>query len=258
MQHPRLIDTHCHLDDEAFADDLDDVLTRSTEAGVTGWLLIGYAPAKWDAVVALTEAYPGMKHALGVHPGNAKEWEPGLEAQLCEAAERSGAVAIGECGLDFYRDNAPLAIQQAALEAQLRVARELALPAIFHLRDAEPEMLAILGAQADLPTMVFHSFDGSSALTDFILDRQAFIGVGGLATRQKSDALREQLRRIPLDRMVLETDSPYLVPARQKDRRNVPAHIRTIAAWLADFLDVSLDRVADVTTANAATLFGGF
>jgi TatD DNase family protein len=251
-----MIDTHCHLDDEAFASDLDAVLDASKEAGVCAWILIGYAPDLWEHVAAMAGRIPGMWHTLGVHPSRAQEWSAPVEARLRILLKETKAVAVGEFGLDFYRDNASFEVQREAVVGQLAVARDLGLPAIFHLRDAEFEMLEILESQPALPRMVFHSFDGSERLTDFILSHDAYVGVGGLATRQRSGELRQQLRRIPFSRIILETDSPYLVPARQKDRRNVPAQVRTIAQFLADFANISFGDVVRVTTMNAQDLFG--
>lgn len=251
-----MIDTHCHLDDTAFSADLDDVLAASRDAGVCAWLLIGYAPDRWQDAASMAKNIPGMRHSLGVHPSHAQEWSPEVEASLRSLLRATDAVAVGEFGLDFYRDNAPFEVQREAMVGQLRIARELDLPAIFHMRDAEDAMLDVLESESDLPRMIFHSFDGGDRLVDFILAHEAWVGVGGLATRQKSEALREQLKRFSLDRMILETDSPYLVPARQKDRRNVPAHVRTVAAFLAEMLGVPMETVASQTTANAESLFG--
>jgi TatD DNase family protein len=251
-----MIDTHCHLDDTAFAHDLDSVLESSRSADVRAWILIGYAPERWDTAARMAKDIPGMAHSLGVHPSHAREWDDDIGDRLRLQLKASGAVAVGELGLDFYRNNAPLDIQREAVVGQLRIARELNLPAIFHMRDAEDEMLDILEAEPELPRMVFHSFDGSGKLTDFILERGAYIGVGGLATRQKSGALREQLKRFSLASILLETDSPYLVPARQKDRRNVPVHVRTVAMFLSDFYQCPVEDVANQTSQNAESLFG--
>lgn len=251
-----LIDTHCHLDDDSFDHDLEDVLEQSRRDGVRAWINVGFAPERWDASVRLARCHPGMAHMLGVHPSHAQDWNDDIHDRLRALVIESGARAIGEIGLDFYRDNAPLAIQRRAFIEQLALASELDLPAVIHLRDAEAELLDLLLAERELPRLLFHSFDGTERLTRFILEHDARIGVGGLATRQKSAVLREQLRRIPLDAMVLETDSPYLVPARQKARRNTPSHVRTIAAFLAGHLGRPVDEIAHVATANAETIFG--
>lgn len=251
-----MIDTHCHLDDQQFAGDLDDVLSRSRDANVHRWVLIGYNPHHWDSAIALAEKHEGMSHTLGVHPACAEQWNDAVERRLRELVASSHAVGIGEAGLDFYRDNAPFDMQAAAFRGQLEVAADLNLPIVIHMRDAEKEMLKILQNAPKLPTLIFHSFDGTAHLMDFITQSDSYVGIGGLSTRQKSDTLRELLTTVSLDRILLETDSPYLVPARQKDRRNQPANIATIATMMADHLGVHPNAFAAQTTMNAEHVFG--
>jgi TatD DNase family protein len=251
-----MIDTHCHLDDDSFDDDRESVLDESRAAGVTAWINVGFAPERWAASVQLSQRYAGMSHMLGVHPSHAQEWNDRVRDDLGVLLVDTGARAIGEIGLDFYRDNAPLDVQRRAFVGQLALARELGLPAVIHLRDAESALLDILIQERDLPRLLFHSFDGSARLTRFVLEHDAKVGVGGLATRQKSASLRAQLREIPLRSMVLETDAPYLIPARQKARRNTPSHVRTVAAFLAGHLQRPFAEIARETTTNAEALFG--
>ncbi len=251
-----LVDTHCHLDDSSFETDLETVLEESRQAGVRAWINVGFAPERWGASVALAERYSGMAHMLGVHPSHAQEWSGSVREELRSLLVETKARAVGEIGLDFYRDYAPLEVQRRALVDQLALARELGLPAVIHMRAAEEQLVGILAEEPELPRLLFHSFDGSAKLTRFILERDAWIGVGGLATRQRSAALREQLRHIPLERMVLETDAPYLVPARQRVRRNTPAQVRTIAAFLADHLGRPFAEIASQTSATAEMIFG--
>lgn len=252
----RLVDTHCHLDDPSFQDDIEEVLTASRVAAVEAWIIVGFAPDRWDPAIRMARQVEGLAHMLGVHPGHAQEWNSATAERLARLLAETGARAVGEIGLDFYRDNAPFEVQRQAFVDQLQIARDLDLPVVFHMRDAEREMLDILDQESNLPRMVFHSFDGSERLTRFLLSHDAVAGVGGLATRQKSQPLRDQLRHIPLGNMVLETDSPYLVPARQKTRRNTPAQVRTVATFLADHLGYSVQEVARQTTATAESVFG--
>jgi len=252
---PFLIDTHTHLDDPDFADDLDAVIAQSRDAGVSAWINVGYEPSRWSSTIDLATRIPGMRHMLGMHPSSADQWSATTERELRRLLIETGAVAIGEIGLDFLRDHAPRDAQFDAFQAQLDLAEELDLPAVIHMRDAEAALLDVLTSRSTLPPLLLHSYDGGRDLTDHVITNGVRIGVGGLATRQKSEALREQIARVPLEQIVLETDSPYLVPARQKIRRNTPVHVRTIAQFLADLRETDLDTIARTTTQNALTFF---
>jgi TatD DNase family protein len=250
-----LIDTHCHLDDHVFVEDLDQVLAESRAAGVRAWIQVGFEPARWPSSIDLVQHIPGMALMLGVHPSSADQWSPAVADELHRLIVQHGAVAIGEIGIDrFWPENPPLDVQIAAFTAQLDLARELGLPAVIHMRSAEQELLDVLQQREPQP-LLFHSFDAGAALTDVILAWDAYVGVGGLATKAKSEALREQLARIPLDRIVLETDSPYLIPARMRGRRNTPASVRRIAAFLGTLRAIPEATIAATTTQNALHCF---
>lgn len=251
----RFVDTHCHLDDDSFDDDLIDVLDRSRRAGVTRWINVGFNPDRWPTTIGLSRNHPGLAFMLGIHPGDVAEWNDSVGQRLETLARAAGAVAIGEIGLDFYRGETNVNEQVTAFNAQLDLAVELALPAVIHMRAAEPELLAVLAARFQSPRLVFHSFDGSGALTDWIIDHDGLAGVGGLATRSASQRIWSQLERLTLDRIVLETDSPYLVPNGFKHRRNTPESIPTVASFLADLFGTTIDEVARQTTSNATRFF---
>ena len=252
---PRFVDTHCHLDDQAFAADLDDVLARSRQAGVTHWINVGFNPDRWAGSIVLAERYAGMDFMLGVHPGDASCWTGSVPSDLERTIAVSRPVAIGEIGLDFFRGETNVHQQVQAFNDQLDLAMVANLPVVIHMRDAERQVLETLSARRELPRLLFHSFDGSTSLTDWVIASGAFVGVGGLATRSKSTALREQLARLPIDRLVLETDSPYLVPNGFKHRRNTPESIPRIATMLGTLLDRPLADIAAHTTANAGRFF---
>ncbi len=251
----RLVDTHCHLDDESFNGELDDVLDRAAAVGVTRWINVGFNPGRWPASIELATHYPGMSHMLGLHPGNADLWSPSVRDDLRTAIDSSRPVAVGEIGLDFYRGETNKSIQIEAFTEQLEIAREFGLPVAIHMRDSEQLMLEVLRSASALPTILFHSFDGTEELTRWIIASGSYIGVGGLATRKKSADLRSHIARIPLDRIVLETDSPYLVPNGFKHRRNTPESIPVIAKSLADLFQRDVADIAQITTANAERLF---
>lgn len=250
-----LIDTHCHLDDNVFADDLDAVLAESRAEGVKAWIQVGFEPERWESSIALANRVPGMALMLGVHPSSAGQWSPAVANDLHALIVQHHAVAVGEIGIDlFWPENPPLHVQVDAFAVQLDLARELDLPAVIHMRNAEQEIIEVLRQREPQP-LLFHSFDAGPDLTDLVLAWDAYVGVGGLATKAKSEAVREQLARIPLDRIVLETDSPYLIPARMRGRRNTPASIRRIAAFLGTLRATSETTIAAITTQNALNCF---
>jgi TatD DNase family protein len=249
------IDTHCHLDDESFASDISDVVDRSRSLGVTRWINVGFNPDRWTSCVDLASRFQGMSYLLGVHPGDADIWDEGVHAALRDAIQTYAPVAIGEIGLDFYRGETNHETQIQAFNAQLDLALEHSIPAAIHMRDAESLLLDVVSNRQRNPVLLFHSYDGSEALTDWIIGNGCYVGVGGLATRKKAVVLQRQLRHIPLSQIVLETDSPYLVPNGFKHRRNTPESIPVVANALAKLLDQDLSVIAQSTTANAEQLF---
>lgn len=252
----RLIDTHTHLDDEAFDSDRDRVLATSTAAGVSAWVNVAYSPERWVTTVKLTQATPGMAHMLGLHPQDAESWSPDISRRLEELLIATEARAIGEIGLDYALHAGDHERQRAVFADQLRLAERLSLPVVIHMRDAERDLIDGLRAIDPTHPVLLHCFDGTRELLTLALERGYLIGVGGLMTRGKSDGLRQLIKEAPMEQLVLETDSPYLVPAKQKDRRNEPANIAMIAGFLARLTNRTPDAVARATTTNAERFFG--
>jgi TatD DNase family protein len=251
-----LIDTHAHLDDPAFADDLEAVLAASLDAGVRAWVNVGYAPERWETTIALAETVPGMAHMLGMHPQNAAGWNEENAARLEALLVETNARAIGEIGLDYAPHAGAHGPQRTAFADQLRLAERLRLPVVIHMRDAEADLMDQLRTLDPAHPVLLHCFDGSHALLKFALHRGYLLGVGGLATRTKSERLRSLLRDAPLGALVLETDSPYLVPAKLKERRNQPANVALIARFVSELRGQPVGEIARVTTANAERFFG--
>lgn len=253
---PVYVDTHAHLDDAAFDADRDRVLANAAAVGVTRVVNIGYRPERWQSTIALGEHNPGVSFTLGLHPHHADEFTADVGDLLRQLLEASSACALGEIGLDLARDSPPLERQKEAFTAQLELARELRLPIVIHQRNAERELLECLARFTHDQSVVLHSFEGSPDLARFGLDRGYLFGIGGLMTRAGSADLRSIVATLPVERILLETDSPYLVPAGIKDRRNVPANIPRIAARLAELLDLPPLTIAAQTTAAAEACFG--
>lgn len=249
-----LIDTHAHLDDGQFPD-VDAVVDHAVAQGVNRIVNIGYGPTRWDSTIALARRRPEIDFALGFHPLDADHFSDASFDRLIELVDRERPVAIGEAGIDLFRDGPPLSDQRTAFAAQIEMALARKLPLIIHQRAAETEVNEMLRAADRDLRVVLHSFDGSQDSIDLVLDRGWTIGVGGLMTRAGSAPLRELIRAVPLSSIVLETDSPYLVPAGVKDRRNTPANIPRIARALADARREAVEDVARITTGNAMALF---
>jgi TatD DNase family protein len=254
-QPARWIDTHCHLDDAAFDGIRDETVADAGSAGVSRIINIGYCPERWKTSLALASAHPAIVYSLGIHPGHADEFSPANFDCLADLCREHRPVAIGEIGMDFYWDGPSAQLQETALREQLRLAHSLGLPAIIHQRAAEAEILAIFESEPNLPQLVLHSFDGSPRYARFAIAVNAMVGVGGLATKQASASLRTLLETVPVNQIVLETDSPYLIPSGARGRRNVPANIPVIGRRLSALWRLDEDAFAEITTANVKRVF---
>ncbi|MER3457785.1 MAG: hydrolase TatD [Chloroflexota bacterium] len=249
-----LVDTHCHLDHPRFDADIGAVIARAHEAGVLRMVTIGTGLPSSRAAVALAERYAGVYAAVGVHPHEAKDWDAATLAELEQLARHPKVVAIGEIGLDFYRDWSPRQAQARAFEAQLALAQQLGLPVIIHDREAHEAVLATLRAYAPVRG-VLHSFSGDAQVAEAALALGLYLGISGSVTFPKADALRQVVALAPLERLLIETDAPYLTPQAHRGRRNEPAYVRYVAEEAAAVKGFPLEVVAAQTTANAEALF---
>ncbi len=251
-----LVDTHAHLYFEHFEADLPEVIERAAEAGVERILNIGVDVASSRRCVELAETYPGLYAAVGVHPNDAATFSEATLAELRELTRHPKVVALGEIGLDFYRDRCPVAQQQKAFRAQIALAKELRLPIVIHNREAGRQIVDVLRSEgvAGL-TGVFHCFSEDVALAEEVLSLGFYISFTGNLTFRKSE-LPRVAERVPLPRLLLETDSPFLSPEPKRGRRNEPAHVVYIARKLAEIKRTTFEEVVRETTRNAERLFG--
>ena len=253
-----LVDTHCHLDFRTLAPDIDGVVARAVAAGVTRMIIPALDPASVRATLALAERFPEIRAAVGIHPNSAEGWQDEWIDELRAAAAHEKVVAIGEIGLDYYWHKTPPDVQQRAFTLQLELAGELGLPVIVHNREASDDTLRLLAASpvaGQARAGVLHSFDGEWALAERVLDLCLYIGFTGPLTYKKADALRDVAARVPLDRILIETDSPYQTPEPYRGKRNEPAYVRLVAERLAELRGLSLAEIGRVTTLNAEKLF---
>jgi TatD DNase family protein len=257
-----VVDSHCHLADDAFAADLEAVIDRSKAAGVERALVVLEAGNAAEAAQAerLTTIWPPTRFAIGVHPHQAHQFdgraEEAADTVRAQFARTSAARAVGEIGLDYHYDYSPRDVQKAVFSAQVRLARALGRPVVIHTREADADTLAILRDEGGgRISGVLHCFTGDAALADAGLDLGFYISLAGIVTFPKAGELRETARRIPLDRLLVETDSPFLAPVPVRGKRNEPAYVAHVVAALGDLYGVAPDELTRRTTANFHALF---
>lgn len=259
-----LVDSHCHLDSAQFDADRPVVLARAIESGVTHIINPGVDVPSSRAAVNLAQQHASIYAAVGVHPHDAKTLDASGLEELKRLAGLPKVVAIGEIGLDFYRNLSPPEVQRRAFRAQLDLAAELGLPVIIHDRDAHDEVLAILrdwALHAPRSTLngqagVLHSFSGDWTLAQRALELGFYIGISGPVTYPNASRLREVARAVPIERLLIETDAPYLTPHPHRGQRNEPVNVRRVAQALADIKSLTLEQVITRTGTNARALFG--
>jgi TatD DNase family protein len=252
-----LVDSHCHLDFPEFAPELDAVVARARDAGVGVCVSIGTKLKNFAAVRAVAERFDNVWCSVGIHPHEAEQELLESAQPLIAAAQHPKVVGIGETGLDYYYEHSPRAQQIANFRAHIEAARRTGLPVIVHTRDADDDTIAVLREEmAAAPfTGLIHCFTGTKRLADAALDLGFCISVSGIATFKKSDELRAVLKDVPLDRLLVETDAPYLAPMPHRGKRNEPAFVAYTAAALAALKGVSAEELASVTTENFFRLF---
>ena len=256
------VDSHAHIDGEEFDADRVEVVARAREAGVRAILNVGTGDphgGNFERAVALTEEYEGVYAAAGVHPHDARLYTDAAERHLSGVLESSKrVVALGEIGLDFHYDNSPRDVQREVFARQLRLAMKASLPVIIHSREADEETVEILREEyAGAPRGgVMHCFGGGPKMAEDVLALGFYISFAGNVTFKKADALREVAREVPPERLLVETDCPYLSPVPFRGRRNEPAHVVETARFLAELRGVEAEELGRVTSENFARLFG--
>ena len=255
------VDSHAHIDGEEFDADRDEVVARAWAAGVRAILNVGTGDphgGNFERAVALTEKYEGVHAAVGVHPHDAKLYDEAAEERLLEFVRSRRVVAVGEIGLDYHYDNSPRDVQREVFARQLRLARAEGLPVIIHSREADEETLEILRAEYAGAGRggVMHCFGGGPALAEGALGLGFYISFAGNVTFKKAEALREVALTVPLDRLLVETDCPYLAPVPLRGRRNEPAYVVETARFLAGLRGVGPEEFGRTTAENFTRLFG--
>lgn len=252
-----LIDSHCHLDFDVLSADRAGVLARMAEAGVDGAVTISTRVREFDTVKAIAEAHDNIWCSVGTHPHNADEEADITTAQLVALAEHPKCVAFGEAGLDYHYDNGSHANQALGFRRHIAAARETGLPLVIHTRSADEDTIAILEEEHEKGAFPFllHCFSSGAELARRGLALGGYVSFSGILTFKNAEAIREVAKFVPSDRLLVETDAPYLAPVPHRGQSNEPSFVRHTAEKLAEVRETSLEEIGAVTTANFARLF---
>lgn len=253
---PPLIDSHAHLDASEFSEDAEQVIRRGREAGLVAVVSIAIEPADWGKTIELARQYSDVFPALGIHPNSADQTNEATLSKLAELCKNHGVVGLGETGLDYYRNFVSHEVQRESFRAHLDLARQLDLPVIIHNRDAQADVLDILRKDGKGTRGVMHSFSGDVAYAHECLALNYIISISGPVTFKKAADKHAVAVAVPLDRLLIETDCPYLTPEPYRGRRNEPAYVSYTAQAVARLRGMSYLDVAMATTTNAMRFFG--
>ena len=254
----KLIDSHCHLNYAGLAERQEEVLANARKRGIAGFLNISTRQSEWDEVVGAAERNDDVWASIGVHPHEADAHPDLGAAALAEAAAHPRVIAIGECGLDYYYDKSDRSAQRERFQAHIEAARATGLPLVVHTREAEADTAEILSREVGKGGIagVLHCFTGSADLARTALGLGFYISISGIVTFKNAKDLQEVAKAIPQDRLLVETDSPFLAPVPHRGQTCEPAFVADTAAFLSDLRDEPLDELAEATTANFFKLFG--
>ncbi len=251
-----MIDSHCHLADSKFAQDLPEVIARAKRARVDRMIVIGDTIRESEECLLLTEKYPELFCAVGVHPHGAKDWKEGDDSLLQMFVHSSPKVrAIGEIGLDFHYDFSPREIQHQVFRTQLLLAKELQMPAVVHCREAVAEIRAVI-EEVKPPRVVIHCCSERFEDVEPLVAAGHFLSFTGIATYKTADVIRDCIRRCPINKLMIETDAPYLAPVPHRGKRNEPEFVVEVARLVAEVKGMTFEEVDAVTTRNTVEFFG--
>lgn len=252
-----IIDSHCHLDFPEFAEEREAVIARAHAAGIGGMLTICTKLANFPAIRALAEGHQGIWCSVGVHPHEAEGADGIAPARLVAETGHPKVIGIGEAGLDFYYEHSPRDIQERVFRTHIAAARETGLPLIIHSRDADAEMVRILDEEQEIGPFpgLIHCFSSGAEVAETALRHGMYVSFSGIVTFKNAEAVRDVARNVPEDRLLVETDAPYLSPVPVRGKRCEPAFTAHTAAFVANLRGLSRDRLAEVTTANFFRLF---
>ena len=250
-----VFDSHAHLDNIKFSEDREEVIARAREAGIVGIINAGACMQSSASSIKLAEEHDFIYAAVGVHPHDAKDLKAGDYEQLAEWTKHPKVVAVGEIGLDYYYDLSPREIQKQVFISQLDIARQTGMPIIIHDRDAHGDILEIIKKEAKGLTGVFHCFSGSMEMMREVIKLGFYVAFGGSVTFKNSAKLPAIAAAVPIERLLFETDCPYLTPQPHRGKRNEPAYVNIVTEHVAGLREMTMAELSAVTTANVKRLF---
>ena len=250
-----LIDTHTHIDMENFADRFDAVVQTAKDYGVEKVVIPGVEPSGFDRIIKLCEEYPDVYGAVGVHPEELNSYNEEAESRIKELLKHKKIIAIGEIGLDYYWDKSQIEKQKEIFERQILIAKQAQKPILVHDREAHPDSFEILKKTHAAETgVVMHCFSGSPEFAQQCINEGFYIALGGVVTFKNAKKVKEVAKTVPLDKLLLETDAPYMTPVPFRGKENQPAYVKFVAEEIAKLRGVSFEEIAEATTANAKKL----
>lgn len=250
-----LIDTHTHIDMENFADRFDEVMQTAKDYGVEKVVIPGVEPSGFDRIIKLCEEYPDVYGAVGVHPEELNSYNEEAENKIKELLKHKKIIAVGEIGLDYYWDKSQIEKQKEIFERQILIAKQAQKPILVHDREAHPDSFEILKKTNAAETgVVMHCFSGSPEFAQQCINEGFYIALGGVVTFKNAKKVKEVAKTVPLDKLLLETDAPYMTPVPFRGKENQPAYVKFVAEEIAKLRGVSFEEIAEATTANAKKL----
>ena len=252
MEIPYLIDTHAHID---MAENSDEIIQNATQNGVKKIIIPSVEEKFFEKIIQIAENHENIYCQLGIFPSEAKTWTNKIEQKIKELEKNPKVVAIGEIGLDYYWDKSFVDKQKEVFIKQIEIANRLKLPITVHDREAHNDTLEIIDKYNKSSQIVFHCFSGDVDFMKKVVERGYYIAIGGIVTFKKADTLKKVASEVPLDRLLLETDAPYLAPVPYRGKENQPAYIKYTAEEIAKLRGISLEEIAEVTTRNAEKVF---
>lgn len=252
-----LVDTHCHLIFEDFKDDLHEVISNAFDSGVKGMVVISTQEKEFQPILALTEEYDNIFCSIGIHPHSSEEHKDISKEKILNLSKNDKVIGIGETGLDFYYENSNKEIQRDLFRKHISVSRETQLPIIIHTRDADSETIEILQEESQIGAFpgIIHCFTAGSELAKVAIELGFYISLSGIVTFKNASDLRETIKDIPLNRLLVETDSPYLSPEPVRGKRNEPSNVVHTANFLSNFFNIKKDEFYNKTTDNFHNVF---